>query len=254
MPYTKLTILHTLLRFKMWVFVLFIIPQCSSSEILNQVSQIINTFSPCYTDVIFSKTVTDIQPPDYPILISTPQGNFSVTPSTIRENEFILIDDDPAPHSVLPTFEGKTGSLPHPIKVRLNCVALILLDAQSKADAVRCIRNRHNWVHPTHFKYRYRREPWLTDRGVYYSGNVYINLLSETGFESAALSESLWHSQHCNSNKVCYSPLPLYFWRLGGNDNHNHELSEAELRIFINPVCGLVFAGYIGIRGLSHSF
>ena len=117
-----------------------------------ELNQILNIFSSCYTDLIFSNSVYDIPPPEYPVLVSTPQENFSVTPPTIRVNEslefgFQLLDKDLA----LPKYESYNSTFPQIITVRLNCVALVILDANLKEDIRSAVRNRHNWIHFTRY-------------------------------------------------------------------------------------------------------
>jgi len=133
----------------MVVILLIHVTQVSGQEL----NQILNIFSPCYTDLIFSKSIDDIPSPEYPILVSTPRKEFSVTPPTIRMNESLVttwhfLSDLRNDVQHVPMFETR-NTVPQLINVRLNCVALVILNATSREDIRRSVRNRHNWIHFT---------------------------------------------------------------------------------------------------------
>jgi len=205
----------------------------ASQSSLEQVNEILSIFKTCYTDLIFLKNVYDIVPPKHPILISTPQERHTVTPWTIREDENTL-DRTNAYESILPMFDLPIHSYPRPVKVRFNCFALVLLDATSAEDLRRGIRNRHNWIH--YHLYGYYIQKYSIPQ--FYLRNFYINLLSNTDFDSEVTSSKIWQSTY-----YAHIVVPaLYLWML----LRKWELNMGHaLTISINPPCGIIFSGNI---------
>jgi len=67
--------------FATWIWMLAFV---SSQTLRRDVNEILSIFKTCYTDLIFSKNVSDIAPKN-PIIISTPERRVSVTLWTIRK-------------------------------------------------------------------------------------------------------------------------------------------------------------------------
>jgi len=221
-------------------------------EILGQENEILSIFSPCYTDLIFSNNVRDIAPPEYPILVSTPQDHMSVTPKTVRENENLISISINT--SYMPMFRSVNENNPHLIKLRFKCVALILLEAQTKTDVLSSARNRHNWIHSTDYNMgepegetdMKRRRSFRFDLNdtLHYTGPIYINLVGNAGFEDDLLNSSPWlFSRH--GARMMWS---MYFWTVCVPDLQS---TKVLLSIRLFPICGILFEGTIAPEHLS---
>jgi len=134
------------------IFLKLAIPSASGA-IDNELYQVLKIFKTCYTDLIFYKTAVDIPEPEYPILVSTPRKNASVTPSTFREDENL---GRKTRSNAAPRFQSRAGNSPKPIRVRFSCVSLVIFgvntDNPNPFDIIRnSIVNRHNWVYLTSY-------------------------------------------------------------------------------------------------------
>jgi len=154
-----------------------------------ELNQILNIYSSCNTDIIFTKKPTDIPPPEYPVLISTPNDFNNYTIGSKLIVRIIFMFDD----SYLPAFRAPHGTIPQIIKVRINCVALVLLQASTKLDIRRGVQGRHNWI----YMHQYEMDKLETDMSpheqtLFYSGDVFINVICAHGFDKRMFQESPW--------------------------------------------------------------
>jgi len=232
---------------KFFWFIWLKVLQISAPGVYGQeLNQILNVFSSCYTDLIFSKSVPDIAPPDYPILVSTPQARISVTPSTIRRNEsLILVSNRPA--ECFPSFVSI--AVHQIITIRLNCVALVILNANSREEIRSAVRNRHNWIHLTTYpeiKILRSELETIPLNYRYYSGDVYISsvLNGAEGFGSSIIDEPIWL---WDLTEPVNNIFTLYLWRL----YESKFTDEIELRIILNPACGTIFKGSVSGSGFN---
>jgi hypothetical protein len=134
-------------------------------------NSLIQAFRPCYTDIIFVKNVRDIDPPKFPILIST----YGPSHATENERKCLQVSDPVRYGPYLPEFTCFNHSESILVKIRLNCVALIILQAESVQEIEKAIQYRHfhTWIHVTRIT---SVKPKLSNRVSYYR-NLYINAL-----------------------------------------------------------------------------
>jgi len=211
----------------------------AGSPYQHRINAVLNIFENCYTDVIFSKTVFDVAPPEYPILISTPQEKHSVTPSTIRKEECI---SPTGKKFSPPEFKSVNGTPPQPIQVRLNCVALVLLNANSARDIQNSFRNRHNWIHLTSIDLKNNSQSLHKEDKIAYSGNLYINVVSEQSFEQNFIQEPIWPA----SEILTFVMHAIYFWSILTSPENT-----INLKINLNPPCsGSIFSGNVALRNM----
>jgi len=203
-----------------------------------QLNPVLNTFKHCYTDVIFTNSsVPDIFPPTYPVLISTPQTKYSNTPSTIR---FDVLTDTTMSINELPQFESNEYLYPYAIKVRFNCVAMVIVDAMSIDDIRRSIRFRHNWLHYT--KYWYDLDGYPAVDEVFYTGPLFINLIN-TEEHGIDVHRAIWF------RSPSMNQLPaIYMWNFR---SMSYLFSEIELQITVIPPCGVIFSGKVNLADLT---
>jgi len=215
--------------------VILLLRNCFGSSAL-QLNQILNIFENCYTDLICANSsVPDISPTTYPLLISTPQMKYSFTPSTIQVDFLTTmtmhIDDE------LPQITSYVGFSPHAIKLRFNCVALVILGAKSIDHIRQSIRFRHHRLHYT--KYVHRRDGENITDEVFYTGPLYINLINTEEHRA------IWFPS------PTMTELPAVFmWKVR---TINKALVELELKITVNPPCGIIFNEKVNSASLTRS-
>jgi len=123
---------------------------------------------------------------------------------------------------------------------------LIALIPHSRSAVRKGIMNRHNWIHHTTYQYssKARGKSEVISDAVYYSTNLYINLVSEKKFDRKILHKAVWFEVSYNE----IFPPPLYFWNLRSSIQRAKYL---QLRIALNPPCGTVFNGNISSSGVT---
>jgi len=194
--------------------------------------------------MIFIHDPSDIAPPEYPILISTPQERHTDTPSTIREGESLRKWFNSSPNSSeIPLFNSSTDNdSPRVIKVRLVCIALVLLNPKSAEDVRKGVLNRHNWLHRIIYKFdkatwaSYNQEMDITDvlGNINYYQHLYINMISTEGItwdaeQEKMLTDPIWtQNQNSHWRNLFDNLWPRHFFWL---------LPQLEMIIKYNPPC-----------------
>jgi hypothetical protein len=186
---------------------------------------LLQTFRPCYTEVIFVRKLVDFDIPESPILISTSDPSLSMG----DQKKCLQVSDPYRYGPYLPEFTcfNNTDSLL--IKIRLNCVALVILQSESVQEIEQAIQYHHfhSWIHVRRIEYV---QPKLTNSVSYYK-NLFVNaLVGNELFEGPVwklASEIVGHQD--------YKPrFPMFLiWRAKPGSRSR----GIDLRIKLTPPC-----------------